>query len=160
MGRQAMISTAAISECGLYRYELRKIWQPKNGWVCWIMLNPSTADANIEDPTIRRCMGFAEKWGYGGITVGNIFAYRATNPKDMFAADDPYGPENNSYLKSLSLEAELTICAWGNHGMYLNRASRVVEMLTNPYHLGLTMLGQPKHPLYLKGDLKIQPFTR
>lgn len=153
-----MISTAAISKCGLYRYELRKIWQPKNGWVCWIMLNPSTADANIEDPTIRRCMGFAEKWGYGGITVGNIFAYRATNPKDMLAADDPIGPENNSYLKSLSEEAALTVCAWGNLGTYGGRYHGILKFFSNPHHLGLTTSGQPKHPLYLRGNLKPQPF--
>ena len=122
------------------------------------MLNPSIADANIEDPTIRRCMGFAEKWGYGGITVGNIFAYRATNPKDMLAADDPIGPENNLYLESLSLEAALTACAWGNHGIYLDRAQDVIKLLTKPYCLGLTKSGQPKHPLYLRKDSKREIF--
>ena len=122
------------------------------------MLNPSTADANIEDPTIRRCMGFAEKWGYGGITVGNIFAYRATNPKDMLAADDPIGPENNLYLESLSLEAALTACAWGNYGIYLDRAKEVIKLLTKPCCLGLTKSRQPKHPLYLRKDSKREIF--
>ena len=155
-----MISTATISDCGLYRYDLQKIWQPRNGWVCWIMLNPSTADANQEDPTIRRCMGFAEKWGYGGITVGNLFAYRATKAKKMLKADDPIGPENDLYLERLSFAADLTVCAWGNHGAHLGRARRVLPLLTNPHYLRITKMGQPEHPLYLKGDLKPQRFIK
>ncbi len=149
-----MISTAIISDYGLYRYELRKIWQPKNGWVCWVLLNPSTADANQEDPTIRRCMSFAERWGYGGIVVANLFAYRATDPKKMLAAEDPIGPENDWYIERLSFEADLTVCGWGNHGTHLNRATDVWKLLTKPHHLGLTKTEQPKHPLYLKGDLE------
>jgi len=154
-----MISTAIISECGFYRYELRKIWQPANGWVFWVMLNPSTADANHEDPTVRRCMGFAEKWGYGGIVVGNIFAYRATDPNDMFSAEDPVGPKNDLYLRWLSAQAILTVCAWGNHGTHIGRSEKAKPLLAgNICHLGLTKTKQPKHPLYLKKDLKPQPW--
>jgi len=149
-----MISTAIISDCGLYRYELRKIWQPKNGWVCWVMLNCSTADANQEDPTIRRCMSFAESWGYGGIVVANLFAYRATKPKKMLAAKDPIGPENDWYIERLSFGAELTVCGWGNHGTYLNRVQAVLPLLTKPHYLKMTNTGQPWHPLYLKGNLE------
>lgn len=148
-------SSAIFSECGLFRYELRKIWLPKKGWVCWIMLNPSIADSNIEDPTIRRCMGFAELWGYGGITVANIFAFKATNPKKMLATADPIGPENDFYIRKLSHEAVLTVCGWGNLGVHLFRGKRVLPLLKAPYCLGITGSKQPKHPLYLAKNTKL-----
>lgn len=142
-------SSAIFSEDHVYRYELRKIWNPKKGWICWIMLNPSIADANIEDPTIRRCMGFAELWGYGGITVANAFAFKATDPKEMIAAQNPIGSENDYYIRKLSEEAALTVCGWGNLGTLFDRFHRVYYLLKDPKCLGLTKTGQPKHPLYL-----------
>ena len=99
-------------------------------------------------------MGFSEKWGYGGITVANIFAYRATDPEEMLAVEDPIGPENDWYIKRLSLDAKLTVCGWGNHGTHLNRSKDIFRLLTKPHYLGLTKTGQPKHPLYLRGDLE------
>ena len=150
--------SAIISDCGLYRYELRRIWQPKIGLVCWVMLNPSTADANSDDPTIRRCMGYTARWGYGGIIVVNEFGLRAKDPRELYKSDDPIGPENDEYIKKASAEAVLTIVAWGNRGNYLGRDKIVLPMLTDPHYLALTKNGSPWHPLYLKKDLKPQVF--
>lgn len=89
---------AIISGCGKYRYSLWRTWDKKLPKVMFIMLNPSTADAYEDDPTIRRCINFAKSWGYGGIVVGNLFAYRATNPKKLILIDDPSGSANHHYL--------------------------------------------------------------
>src|SRR6185369_17379869 len=101
--------TAVISKCGKYRYSLRREWIGGAGTVCFIMLNPSTADASVDDPTIRRCIGFAQRWGYQILEVVNLYAYRATRPRDMFAAADPVGPENEYYLCKAALGAGLRI---------------------------------------------------
>jgi len=145
---------AVISDCGKYRYELCRIWQPKAGLVCWVMLNPSTADANIDDPTIRRCMGFTSRWGYGGIIVVNLFALRATNPKELYKADDPVGPENFHYVFQASWHAKITIAAWGTRGTHLNQNRNILNHLTNCHYLALTKDGSPRHPLYLRKDLQ------
>ena len=140
--------SAIISECGLYRYELRRIWQPKTGLVCWVMLNPSTADANNDDPTIRRCMGYAARWGYGGIVVVNLFALRCTDSSHVADYDDAVGTGNSIYIKRASAEARLTMAAWGIRGKHLGRDKIVLAILTNPHYLVLTKNGSPRHPLY------------
>ena len=146
--------SAIISECERYRYELRRIWQPKTGLVCWVMLNPSTADANFDDHTIRRCMGYTARWGYGGIIVVNLFALRATDPNNLYKSDDPIGPENDKYLVKANTEAALTIAAWGNQGKYLKRDEDVMAMLTALHCLTVTKDGSPHHPLYLLNGLE------
>jgi len=151
--------SAIISECGKYRYELRRIWQPRTALICWVMLNPSTADANFDDPTIRRCMGYTARWGYGGIIVVNLFALRATNPKELYKSDDPKGPENYHYIFRASWETKLTIAAWGTHGKYLKQSETVLAQLTNAHYLALTKEGYPKHPLYLKKDLEPKSYN-
>ncbi len=159
-----MFKDAVISECGLFRYGLFRMWDQRNEKLMQIiMLNPSTADAELDDPTIRRCMGFAKRENYGGIHVVNLFAYRATSPHDMKKADDPIGPSNDHVLRACLMYAKAgglpVLCAWGNHGGYLNRdrwlRAMAKEIGTDLLHLGLTNLGQPKHPLYVKAD---QPF--
>ena len=122
------------------------------------MLNPSTADANIDDPTIRRCMGYAMRWGYYGIIVVNLFALRATDPNDLCASDDPIGPENYHYIFQASREASLTIAAWGIRGKYLKQDEKVLAQLTNCHYLALTKNGSPRHPLYLRKELQAIPF--
>lgn len=149
--------SAIISECGLYRYELRRIWQPEAGLVCWVMLNPSTADASIDDPTIRRCMGYAMRWGYYGIIVVNLFALRATDPNDLCISTDPIGPKNDEYIYKANAEARLTIAAWGIRGQYLSRDEHVMMTLTFPHYLALTKNGSPRHPLYLRKELQPIP---
>jgi hypothetical protein len=146
-------SSARLSADGVYRYELRRIWEPSWQTVGWIMLNPSTADASIDDPTIRRCVGFARAWGYGGIVVRNLFALRATDPRSLRHHADPIGPENDHCLRDGVEHDGITICAWGAHGVLRDRGERIREAFTESgavlYHLGLTKAGAPRHPLYL-----------
>lgn len=149
-------SSAVLSADGVYRYELRRVWGDPDRLVGWIMLNPSTADADIDDPTIRRCMGFARSWGYGGIVVRNLFALRATNPAVLRWHADPVGPENDYWLLAGGQETDcLTVCAWGVHGSMNGRAHAVAPRLAagglRLHHLGLTRSGAPRHPLYLPG---------
>jgi hypothetical protein len=120
------------------------------------MLNPSRADAVVDDPTIRRCIGFAHTWGFGGLEVVNLFAYRTANPTELSQADDPIGAENDFYLMSLRERVEQIILAWGNWGSLQGRDRTVMHLLSNQetmYCLGLTKAGSPKHPLYIKRDV-------
>jgi hypothetical protein len=150
--------SAALSEDGVYRYDLSRTWEIGKPCVVWIMLNPSTADHLVEDATIRKCMAFAKAWGYGGIVVRNLFAYRATDPKVLAKLDreTAIGPDNNRYLAGLSYfrPQNITVCAWGAHGDLHTRAGEVLKILAQRgpvYHLGMTKGGHPRHPLYLPG---------
>jgi len=157
---------AKISDCGLYRYVLWRVWKREKPTVMFIMLNPSTADASKDDPTIRRCINFAVDQGYGGMCVCNLFAYRATKFKVLKST--PYnpistiGPENDNYIFLYSRAVDTIVCAWGNHGHYLDRAKDVVEQLellnTTPYCLGVTNSNEPKHPLYLRKDTRFMKY--
>lgn len=113
-------------------------------------LNPSTADELRNDPTIRRCLGFAQDWDFSRLLVANLFAYRATKPEDLRRADDPVGSENDRWLKAASEVADLTLAAWGNSGLWLERHVAVVRLLNDPHCLGRTKHGTPRHPLYVK----------
>jgi len=146
---QQVYKTAYLSECGTYRYELRRVWDHDKPLVAFCGLNPSTADADKDDPTIRRCIGFAKNWGHGGIVMVNLFAYRATNPQDMKQADDPIGPENDLFLQDTLHECQKRIACWGVHGSHLERNLVVATMLSPMQCLGVTKHGHPKHPLYL-----------
>lgn len=146
-----METSAELSECRLYRYALWRRWSPGNQ-VLFIMLNPSTADETIDDPTIRRCISFAESWGFGALTVANLFAFRTPSPAELQTADDPIGPENDAWLERLQQESQLTVAAWGNHGRLLNRSATIRPLLHAPRTLGLTQRGEPRHPLYVAGD--------
>lgn len=162
----AVVKDALISPCGRYRYWLTRQWDPGAWMLPIIMLNPSTADAAVDDPTIGRCMGFARREGFGGIKVMNLFAFRATSPIDMKAADDPYGPDCAEHLdRMMRVSAENGVpilAAWGAHGSHQNRA----EMVTIGARgwgatlvcLGKTKEGHPRHPLYVKGDQPFEPF--
>lgn len=147
-----MIKSAIISDDGLYRYELRRVWDDGT-LVNFVMLNPSTADADRDDPTIRRCIGFAARWGYSGIVVTNLYAYRATRPRDLWLAADPVGPSNDSHLAA-AVEGASVVAAWGVNA----RPDRVADVLarirrTNEVSaLGLTKDGHPRHPLYVRSD--------
>lgn len=113
-----MNKSAVISECGLYRYELRRTWNADKTWVLFICLNPSKADEEQEDNTSRVCINYAKRWGYGGLVIANLFAYRSTDPGNLYKVLDPVGPENDDYLKRLSSEASETICAWSDDGSF------------------------------------------
>lgn len=149
-----MQSGAIFDDSSTYRYSLWRSWSqlPKVGFV---MLNPNQANATYNDPTIRRCIGFAQNWGYGGLEVVNLFAYRAKSPLLLKQIADPIGEDNERYLFSLSDRVETIVLAWGNWGTLRGRDRAVIERLNsqqNLYCLGITKTGQPRHPLYLKRD--------
>jgi hypothetical protein len=153
---------AVISPCGLYRYTLDRSWSgAPRGVVNWIMLNPSTADANTDDPTIRRVIAFTWSWGYCDLVVTNLFALRSTDPDRLRRALDPIGPENDRHILEAAMQAQLVVCAWGAHGSYLGRDKAVLAMLRGrgikPHALKLTLAGRPVHPLYLPSHLKPKP---
>lgn len=149
---------AHISDDGLYRYSLTRLLgagrNQGGDFICtFVMLNPSTADASQDDPTIRRCIGFAKAWGYERLKVVNLYAYRATKPADLWLADDPVGPENDHAISLVFGGSDLIVAAWGANA----RAERLVQFAETfagwRFHaLGLTKAGEPRHPLYMPGD--------
>lgn len=153
--------SAVLSECGLYRYALYRFWNEGRRMATFIMLNPSIADADIDDPTIRRCVDFAKRWGYDGLSVANLYAYRATEPADLKRAArrgvDVVGRVNDSWLRMIASESALVVCAWGQLGPDRERARLVCSMLSPQYKLhalAYTKIDdQPRHPLMLKKDL-------
>jgi hypothetical protein len=160
-----MQSDAYISSDGQYRYWLSRRWGG-GSLLPFIMLNPSTADASENDPTIRRCIKFAEREHYSGILVVNLWAYRATNPNELKSVRDPVGPENEYWVKRVLEGPRLgvktpVVCAWGARGMlrreFENKYARGTE--AQLLCLGMTGYGYPKHPLYLAGDTPLEPFT-
>jgi hypothetical protein len=146
-------SVAEYSDCELYRYTLTRVWDPGGARALFIMLNPSTATEVQNDPTVERCERRARTLGFGAFRVLNIFAWRATDPRDMRAAPDPVGPENDRAIVDSLDWADRVICAWGTHGKHLGRGPEVERLLreagARPYHLGLSKEGHPKHPLYI-----------
>lgn len=147
---------AFIDETGQYRYFLTREWDADKPRVCFIMLNPSVADAERDDPTIRRCIGFARAWGAGSLEVVNLFAYRATDPEQLLTAADPIGPENDAYIAKAVKRASQVIVAWGAHAAAYKerRAICVLDSLVSPLCLDITKEGYPRHPLYIKGMTK------
>lgn len=147
---------AVFSPCRQWRYTLWRRFTPNaqlERMCVFIGLNPSTADETQDDPTIRRCIQFSKDWGFAGYVMLNLFAFRATDPKDMKAVADPIGEQNNEAIFQVTRGAGRVVAAWGNHGLYRYRSVFVREMLPDAtYHLGLTKSGQPKHPLYLRRD--------
>lgn len=144
----APLNTAEFSPCRRYRYALWRTWETALPRVMFIGLNPSTADECLDDPTLRRCMRFARDWGYGGVCTANAFALRATDPKEMLAAKDPVGPDNDRWLIRLAGESALVVAAWGNHGAHLGRSSALRAMLPDLHCLAVNRSGEPAHPLY------------
>lgn len=144
-----------------YRYTLWRIWDDSLPYVQFIGLNPSTADEHKDDPTIRRCVGFARSWGYGAICMTNLFAWRDTKPEHMKKAIDPIGPENDSWLVAAAQEAGLKIAAWGNHGAFLDRAQAVCGLIGDLHALTINKAtGEPGHPLYVPSDVKVFKYDR
>jgi len=161
---------AAISDCGRYRWTLSRSWDRmlRIPWVAWVMLNPSTADAAIDDRTIVRCMGFARDWGFGGMTVVNLFGLRATDPAELRRVEHPVCPPGRAVLYDELLTGVRDVCttvvaAWGTHGDYLGRGRQVYDLFERagvPLHcLGTAKSGQPRHPLYLAGTTPLRRFS-
>lgn len=158
-----MEGSATFSPCRKYRYILWREWntllRPMH-YAMFIGLNPSTADETNDDPTIRRCVGFARDWGYGGICMTNLFAFRATSPKTMKAAEDPIGPDNDRALIDAGESAGVIIAAWGVHGAHLGRDEEIWKMFPHLSYLKMTKYGYPAHPLYLPRGLKPIPLNK
>lgn len=151
---------AVISDDGQYRYRLWRTWDVAKPTVAFVMLNPSTADATEDDPTIRRCIGYAREWGYGRLVVGNLFAVRETDPANLYDYFDPVGPENDRHLQEIAEEAEKMIAAWGVNGSLGDRAKEVVQELEADLHaLDTTKDGHPVHPLYQPSDAEPEPWN-
>lgn len=159
--------TATISPCGLYRYTLSRIWDEEKPGTLFIMLNPSTADADTDDPTIRRCVGFAKFWGCGSVTVVNLFAYRATEPAVLLSCVS-HAPRvavgfcNDDHIRRCLREhsgrGDYIVAAWGSHGSTKAvrwRRNEVMRLLPieDLMCLDTTQAGEPKHPLYCRADL-------
>lgn len=143
--------SASISKCGTYRYRLMRKWG--NGpLVCWVGLNPSTADAEQDDPTIRRVVGLSKREGFAGCIMVNLFAYRVTDPKDLLKDDSAIGEYNDYWLSVSGIECEAVVAAWGavNYPNRIKTALREFENIHKDLRcFGLTKDGSPRHPLYL-----------
>lgn len=152
---------AEFDATATYRYRLWREWNGNLPRVGFVMLNPSRADATVNDPTIRRCVGFAQGWGFGAIEVMNLFALRAVHPAHLKAVPDPVGANNDAYLRTLAHRVDSIVLAWGNWGAWGDRDRAVIRLLqaTAPlYCLGQTKQGHPRHPLYLKASTPLCPF--
>lgn len=154
---------AVFSPDRVYRYQLWREFDLTNpAYVQFIGLNPSTADETRDDPTIRRCIDFAKRWGYGALCMTNLFAFRATEPDNMKAAAEPVGVDNDKHLLSIASGAGLIVAGWGVHGAHLARDAEVLRMFTAhmlPVHcMGRTREGRPKHPLYILATTKPERF--
>lgn len=156
-------SPAVFSPCREYRYSLRREIGGPGRLALFIMLNPSTADEQRDDPTIRRCIGFATRWGASVLYIANLFALRATDPRVMCRHPEPVGPGNDTaifLLATLCAENNGTIvCAWGARGAHMARGHNLTQRLRQSFglwHLGLTKHGEPRHPLYLSADTHLE----
>lgn len=155
---------AVVSSCGLYRYKLQRTWGARGGAeVLWIMLNPSTADETHDDPTIRRCRNFSKAWGYDGMLVVNLYAYRTAHPRELrnawLSGIDIVGPHSRLYLQDAAGDAALIVCAWGQRGPIPRVAFDMRRELykSSPCALAYTKSGEPRHPLMLPKNLKPIP---
>ncbi|MBJ6136787.1 DUF1643 domain-containing protein [Marinobacter litoralis] len=138
------------SPCGRYRYALSRTWEADKPSVMIIGLNPSLTDDN---PTITRCTNFAKSWGFGGVHVTNLFAFRAATPDELITAPDPVGDDNDKWLLQLAKASKLTVAAWGNHGSHRGRSDEIHRLLPDLHCIRMNKSGEPAHPLYLKASL-------
>lgn len=154
---------ASFDRSGRYRYALLRRWGAGGRRVCFCMLNPSTADAEKNDPTVRRCIGYAQAWGFDELEVVNIFALRSTDPRALYEAEDPVGPGNDRAIGRAARRAEMVVAAWGHHGLLGGRGRSVVRLVRGARRdgdvrcLGMTQCGEPRHPLYLAQSVCAEP---
>jgi hypothetical protein len=156
---------ATFSPCEKYRYRLWRTWNDGLPAINFLLLNPSTADHEANDPTVERCQRRAQAWGYGTLIVTNLFAWRDTSPKKMKAAKSPIGIDNNRMILAAAREADFVVCGWGNHGGHLGRGQAVRELLERfeivaekLHALRVTKAGHPEHPLFVAYLEKPKPF--
>ena len=155
---------ATFDETRFYRYRLWRVWDNKHPKLAWLMLNPSTADEQVLDRTMRQCVRYTQRWGFGGLEVVNLFAMRSTDPDAMKAfAGDSVGPDNDAHILQVADDCGSVVCAWGTDGKHRNREGVVKELLAKSdarlMCLGRNSDGTPKHPLYLAASLHLEPFA-
>ena len=145
---------------GPYRYLLWRHWNEEQSRLLWIMLNPSTADEQGNDPTIRRLMTFSRSFGYGGLEVVNLFALRSPSPKALATAVDAVGPENDRYIQEAVARVSKVVVAWGDKGNFCERAQSVLTQIDRPlWCLGMTKRGYPRHPLFVNARTELCLFS-
>jgi hypothetical protein len=149
---------AVIDDTEMYRYTLTRIWDRSKRRVCFVMLNPSTADGYEDDPTIRRCIGFAERWGYGSLSVVNLYAFRATDPRELWKTTFPVGKENDTWIERAVLESKCVVAAWGAGAKCRVRTRQVMSLLKGAVCLGTSKSGAPRHPLYVSYEVMPTPY--
>jgi hypothetical protein len=164
MAATACFRSAVISACGKYRYYLcRNIAGGGGRAATFIMLNPSTADAECDDPTIRKCVGFARTWGCGLLHVVNLFGFRATQPTELRTVRNPVGSRNREFVqRAVGMTDGPVVCAWGIHGGYLAQDEIVlgwIDGLCDPVCFGVTAKGHPRHPLYVSYTAELRPLV-
>lgn len=156
-------SGAEFSLCMYHRYRLWRCWDPAGERITWVLLNPSTADENVLDPTLRRVQDYSKRWGFGRFDVVNLFAWRATDPKDLRERGFPVGPENNATILEAVSGARAVVAAWGasTWGPVRARAAVVNILLAdrNLQCLRTSKRGDPVHPLYQPANLTLQPWA-
>lgn len=160
MGEQNIKGEAEFDPTGQYRYTLSRSWDKTKPNLGFVMLNPSRADVTRNDPTLRRCLGFAQDWGFGAVEIVNLFAYRTPHPQLLPQIADPIGGDNDHYLVQASQRSQWLVLAWGNWGRLLHRGDAVTNLLVKAdcRCFGFTRLSQPLHPLYLRKDAKLEKF--
>jgi hypothetical protein len=153
-----MLKDAIIDESEKYRYVLERRWgTTSDNVINFVLLNPSTADASQDDPTVKACIQFAKNLGFNGLLITNLFAFRATDPIKMKSCKYPHGSKNDRYIEDAAKKSKMIIVAWGNHGTHCDRDKEVIKLLSpikNLFCLGITASGNPKHPLYIKRTFK------
>jgi hypothetical protein len=158
------LGTATYDAGRRYRYRLSRLWEPALSRCCFVMLNPSTADAATPDPTLRRCVRFARAWGHGAVELVNVCALRSTDPTTLRDADDPVGPDNDRALLAATRAADVVVAGWGACAAAGDRADVVRRLLgdagTQLSALRLTRDGAPGHPLYVRSDAVPVPYAR
>jgi hypothetical protein len=154
-----LVRRTILSADRFYRYTLWRQWGQGTSYAMFIGLNPSTADENVNDPTIRKCIGFARRWGFDALCMTNLFAFRATEPRKMKGHSKPIGDENDRWLVAAAREASVIVAAWGVNGQFMGRDEEVLKLLDDVQCLRTTKDGHPEHPLYVPYDTPLKPYS-
>ena len=148
----------------MYRYLLSRTVSDTSRDVClFVMLNPSDADADIDDPTVKRCIDFTRRRGYGELRIVNLFALRSAEPLQLATVPDPIGPGTDEVTRAELAAANIVVVAWGYKGSFRQRSSQMLQLIartgTRAWHLGLNKSGEPRHPLFVPSGSRLLPLT-